>query len=91
MNPLPPQSKVNLKIMILFIFEILDDGGDEEAQEKCKKSNLFEIHIKNVEKSDGTKIIICNYCSKELKWSKSGNYSTYRRHINSLHPTKARR
>ena len=71
--------------------EILNDGGDEDVQETCKKFNFFEVHMKNVEKPDGTKIIICNYCSKELKWSKSGYYSTYRRHINSLHPTKARR
>ena len=79
--------------MILLIFEILDDGGDEKAQEKCKKSNLFEIHIKNVEKSDGTKMIICNYCYNESKWSKPRGYDTYRRHIDGKHtiePTKSK-
>ena len=45
-------------------FEISDDSGDENAQEMHKKSNLFEIYMKKVEKSDGTKIDVCKNCSK---------------------------
>ena len=45
--------------------------------------------MKKVIKSDGNLAIVCNYCSKEFRWSKSGGYSTYRRHINNTHPTEA--
>ena len=48
-------------------FEILDNGGDEDAQEKCKKSDLLKVHMTKVEKTKGTKIVVCNYCSKEFK------------------------
>ena len=54
-----------------------------------KKSDLFEVHMKKVTKSDGSLAIVCNYCSKEFRWSKSGGYDTYRRHINNTHPTEA--
>ena len=49
--------------------EILDNGGDEHMQETHKKSDLFEVHMKKIEKSDGKKIVVCNYCSKKFKWS----------------------
>ena len=45
--------------------------------------------MKKVTKSDGSLAIVCNYCSKEFRWSKSGGYGTYRRHINNTHPTEA--
>ena len=45
--------------------------------------------MKKVTKSDGSLAIVCNYCSKEFRWSKSGGYSTYWRHINNTHPTEA--
>ena len=51
--------------------EILDDDGDENTQKMCKKSDLFKVHMKKVENPDGTKIVVCNCCSKEFKWSKS--------------------
>ena len=44
--------------------------------------------MKKVTKSDGSLAIVCNYCSKEFRWSKSGSYGTYRRHINNTHPTE---
>ena len=56
-----------------------------------KTSNLFEVHMKKIEKSDGTKIVVCNYCSKEFKWSKSRSYGTYRRYVNNLHPIETAR
>ena len=40
------------------------------------------------EKPNGTKIVVCNYLSKEFKWSKSRGYDTYWWHANNLHPTK---
>ena len=46
--------------------EIPDDGDDEDMQEMCKKSYLFKVHMKKIEKLDGTKIIVCNYCSKKF-------------------------
>ena len=74
-------------------FEIHDDEGDDQetidTQETRKKSDLFNVHMKKVTKSDGSLAIVCNYCSKEFKWSKSGGYGTYRRHINNIHPTEA--
>ena len=45
--------------------------------------------MKKIEKLDGTNIIVCNYCSKKLKWSKSEGYEIYRRHVNNLHLVKA--
>ena len=33
-----------------FHFEFLDDGGDGNPQEKCKKFDHFEIHMKKIEK-----------------------------------------
>ena len=57
--------------------------------EKCKKSDLFEVYIKKITKSDETIAIVCNHYSKEFKWSKFGDYDTYRQHITNIHPTKA--
>ena len=34
-------------------------------------------------------MVVCIYCSKEFKWSKSGGYGISRRHINNTHPTEA--
>ena len=45
--------------------------------------------MKKVAKSDGNLTIVCNYCSKEFRWSKFGGYGTYRRHVNNTHPTEA--
>ena len=63
-------------------FEIHNDEGDDQetidTQETRKKSDLFEVHIKKVTKSDGSLAIVYNYCSKEFRWSKSGGYGTYR-------------
>ena len=28
--------------------EIFDDGGDEETQVTCKKSDLFKVHMKKI-------------------------------------------
>ena len=44
--------------------------------------------MKKVTKSDGSLEIVCNYYSKEFRWSKSGGYDTFRRHINNTHPTE---
>ena len=45
--------------------------------------------MKKVENPDEIKIVVCNYWSKELKWSKFGGYNTYWRYVDSLHLTKA--
>ena len=45
--------------------------------------------MRKLAKSDGTIIIVCNYCFKEFKWSKFEGYDAYRRHINNIHPTEA--
>ena len=50
--------------------KIVDDDGDEGAQETHEKFDLFEVHIKNVENLDKNKIVVCNYCLKDFKWSK---------------------
>ena len=47
--------------------------------------------MKKVEKLDGIKIVVCTYYSKEFKWSKFESYDTYRKYVNSLHPTKTAR
>ena len=73
---------------ILAHIEILDDSGDEDTQEIWKKSDLFEVQMKKIEKPDGSKMVVCNYYSKEFKWSKSGGYNTYQWHVNNLHPTE---
>ena len=43
--------------------------------------------MKNVENIDGTKIVVCNYCLKDFKWSKFRDYDTYRKHVDDEHPT----
>ena len=47
--------------------------------------------MKKVENSDGTKIVVCNYCLKEFKWSKFEGYDTYRRHVDDKYHIKAMR
>ncbi|KAK2657797.1 hypothetical protein Ddye_010849 [Dipteronia dyeriana] len=67
------------------------DPNFKEALEKDKKqtkSDLFILHMKKVTKPDGTCWAVCNYCSKEYKWTKSGGYSTYRKHITTRHPAE---
>ena len=50
-------------------FEIHNDEGDDQetidTEETRKKSDLFNVHMKKVTKSDGSLAIVCNYCSKE--------------------------
>ena len=76
-NPMEKQSQ-NIPNYDSAHIEILNDGGDEDTQKMRKKFDLFKVHIKKVEKLDRTKIIVCNYCSKEFKWSKSRSYDTYK-------------
>ena len=57
--------------------EIFDDGDDQAMQETYTKFDMFEVYMKKIEKFDGMIIVVCNYCSKEFKWSKSGGYDTY--------------
>ena len=52
----------------------VDDDDDEDddqetiyTQDTSKKSDLFEVHMKKVTKSDGSLTIVCNYCSKEFR------------------------
>ena len=45
--------------------------------------------MKKLIKLDGMIIIVCNYWSKDFKWSKFKGYGTYRRHINNIHPNEA--
>ncbi|KAK2645870.1 hypothetical protein Ddye_021065 [Dipteronia dyeriana] len=44
--------------------------------------------MKKVMKPNGTCWAVCNYCIKEYKWTKSGGYGTYRKHITTRHPTE---
>ena len=39
-------------------------------------------------KDDGSFVAVCNYFHKEFQWSKSGGYSTFRKHITSQHAVK---
>ncbi|KAL5787622.1 hypothetical protein ACOSP7_004571 [Xanthoceras sorbifolium] len=67
----------------------MSNFGDDDA--KNYKSKLFRAHIKNVEKEPGQWVVRCNYYSKELKWNKSGGYSSYWKHINTNHLAEATR
>ena len=42
--------------------------------------------MKKVRKEDGSYVAACNYCTKTYKWSKSGGYVTYWKHIETKHP-----
>ncbi|KAK2637059.1 hypothetical protein Ddye_031851 [Dipteronia dyeriana] len=67
------------------------DPNFEEPSEKDKKhlkSDLFVLHIKKVTKPNGTCWAVCNYCPKEYKWTKSGGYGTYGKHITTSHPAE---
>ncbi|KAK2645995.1 hypothetical protein Ddye_021190 [Dipteronia dyeriana] len=67
------------------------DPNFEEPAEKDKKhlkSDLFILHMKKVTKPNGTCWAVCNYCPKEYKWTKSGGYGTYRKHITTSHPAE---
>ena len=66
-NPLESQSQNQSSH-----FEIFDDeeGDDQEIIDMHKRRkifDLFKVHMKNVTKSDGTIIVVYNYCSKEFK------------------------
>ncbi|KAK2661271.1 hypothetical protein Ddye_007804 [Dipteronia dyeriana] len=67
-----------------------DPNFDEPAEKDKKhlKSDLFVLHMKKVTKPNGTCWAVCNYCPKEYKWTKSGGYSTYRKHITTGHPAE---
>ena len=86
-NPLESQSQNTFSH-----FEIHNGEGDDkktiDTQEMRKKFDLFEVHMKKVTKSDGSLAIVCNYCSKKFRWSKSGGYGKYWWHINNTHPTE---
>ncbi|KAK2638067.1 hypothetical protein Ddye_025862 [Dipteronia dyeriana] len=67
------------------------DPNFEEPAEKDKKhlkSDLFVLHMKKVTKPNGTCWVVCNYYPKEYKWTKSGGYGTYRKHITTSHPAE---
>ncbi|KAK2663159.1 hypothetical protein Ddye_001733 [Dipteronia dyeriana] len=67
------------------------DPNFKEAAEKDKKdlkSDIFVLHMKKVTKPNGTCWAVCNYCPKEYKWTKSGGYGTYRKHITTRHPAE---
>ncbi|KAK2650226.1 hypothetical protein Ddye_017715 [Dipteronia dyeriana] len=54
-------------------------------KEKKYKSDIFVLHMKKVTKEVGTCWAVSNYCSKAFKWTKSGGYGTYRKHIMKHH------
>ncbi|KAK3195488.1 hypothetical protein Dsin_026798 [Dipteronia sinensis] len=55
-------------------FEVPPTEEILEKAEKQPKSDLFVYHMKKIAKEDGTMTVICNYCHKVFKWSKSGGY-----------------
>ena len=59
---------------------------EEDLIHKQSKFDLFVKHMKKVRKEDGDFVAACNYCTKTYKWSKSGGYDTYRKHIETKHP-----
>ncbi|KAK2663327.1 hypothetical protein Ddye_001901 [Dipteronia dyeriana] len=70
------------------------DPNFEEPAEKDKKHlkyDLFVLHMKKVMKPNGTCWVVCNYCPKEYKWTKSGGYGTYKKHITTSRPAELAR
>ena len=87
-NPfLSIQWKANLKIYPIMILLILKFPMMKTLKRR-KQFDLSEVHMKKVENTNRTKIVVCIFCSKEFKWSKSEVYDTYLIYVNSLHPTE---
>ncbi|KAK2655640.1 hypothetical protein Ddye_008692 [Dipteronia dyeriana] len=87
----PSPNPVNMTSQSENIPDFTTDPDFEEALDKDKKqakSDQFVLHMKKVTKSDGTCWVVCNYCPKEYKWTKSGGYSTYRKHVMTRHPVE---
>ena len=55
----------------------------EESLEKQPKYDLFILYMQKIMKDDGSFAMVYNYYKKEVKWSKSGGYDIYRKHITS--------
>ena len=66
-NPLESQSQNQPSHFEIFDDEEGDDQETIDTHKTRKKFNLFEVHMKKVTKSDGTIIVVCNYCSKKFK------------------------
>ncbi|KAK2659424.1 hypothetical protein Ddye_005957 [Dipteronia dyeriana] len=64
------------------------DEFDADDEEKPLKSDLFRVHMKKIELDDETIKIICNYCPKTYKASKSFGYGTYWNHVKRNHPSE---
>ncbi|KAK2651773.1 hypothetical protein Ddye_011629 [Dipteronia dyeriana] len=64
------------------------DEFDADEEEKPLKSDLFRVHMKKIELDDGTIKIMCNYCPKTYKASKSFGYGTYWNHVKINHPSE---
>ncbi|KAK2635369.1 hypothetical protein Ddye_030161, partial [Dipteronia dyeriana] len=90
-SPSPSPSPGNITSQSENIPDFASDLNFEEAVEKDKKqlkSDLFILHMKKVTKPNGTCWAVCNYCPKEYKWTKSGGYGTYMKHIMTRHPVE---
>ncbi|KAK0607371.1 hypothetical protein LWI29_014006 [Acer saccharum] len=64
----------------------VDLEREEDLIQKQSKSDLFVKHMKKIRNEDGSIIVACNYCNKVYKWSRSGGYGTYWKHIEAKHP-----
>ncbi|KAI9157863.1 hypothetical protein LWI28_029274 [Acer negundo] len=62
------------------------ETDEDEPDPKLSKSDQFVKHMKKVRQENGSYVATCNYCKKVYKWSKSGGYDTYRKHIQTKHP-----
>ena len=66
-RPLESQSQNQPSHFEIFNDEESDDQKTKDTQEMRKKSDLFDVHMKKLTKSDVTIIVVCNYWSKEFK------------------------
>ncbi|KAK0581450.1 hypothetical protein LWI29_007554 [Acer saccharum] len=64
----------------------VDLEREEDLIQKQSKSDLFVKHMKKIRSEDGSITVACNYCNKVYKWSRSGGYGTYWKHIEAKHP-----
>ncbi|KAK0587083.1 hypothetical protein LWI29_017034 [Acer saccharum] len=64
----------------------VDLEREEDLIQKQSKSDLFVKHMKKIRNEDGSITVACNYCNKVYKWSRSGGYGTYWKHIEAKHP-----
>ncbi|KAK0579136.1 hypothetical protein LWI29_021607 [Acer saccharum] len=64
----------------------VDLEREEDLIQKQSKSDLFVKHMKKIRSEDGSITVACNYCNKVYKWSRSGGYDTYWKHIEAKHP-----